>query len=449
MLLTILSFIVKNIAYIFFGTLTLFILFRIYRRRSHQENAQALLDEALRSTNAEPLSLHPEIDPNKCSGCGACTMACPEGDIIRMINHRASLVSPTKCVGHGECERACPMDAITLVFGTKTRGADIPRLTVNYETNVPGMYIAGELGGMGLLRNATRQGAMATQHAIANLASAGKAQVDVLIVGAGAAGLTSALACIAAKKSYLLIEQEKFGGTIAHFPRQKLVMSHPLDLPIVGRLKFNSNVISKENLLGYWGEIRKRTGLKVHEGVKFNKVEKRGSVFVAQTSHGEYTARKVVLAMGVRGTARKLGVPGEELPKVTYNLIEPEQYQKKNVIVVGGGNAASEAALMLSERRWGNKVTMLVRGPTLDRTNDTNRAKIEAQVAKGALDVLYDCEVKEIEAHQVKFVRGGRELGVLPNDFVFIFAGAEMPRAFLMSLGVKIDKKFGEALRAR
>jgi thioredoxin reductase (NADPH) len=422
------------------------VIITIRNRSAHQSNAKALLDQAVRTTNNEPLSLHPEIDPNLCSGCGACTLACPEGDILKMINHKAQLVSPTQCVGHGECERACPMSAITLVFGTKTRGAEIPRLTGNYETNVPGMYIAGELGGMGLIRNAVKQGAMAAEHAIANLGTE-KAQYDLFIVGAGAAGMAAGLSAIAGKRSYMLVEQEKFGGTIANFPRQKLVMSHPLELPIVGKRKFESNTIPKEGLLEYWHQIRKQTGLKVNEGTRFETMEKRDGVFHIKTSKGTVTARKIILAMGVRGTARKLGIEGEGLTKVTYNLLEPEQYKRRRVVVVGGGNAAAEAALMLSEARYGNQVHMIVRTPSLDRCNDENRRKLTEQEKKGRVQIWYNAHLVRIEEKKVTFERGGKA-GELDNDYVFIFAGAEMPRAFLMSLGVAIDKKFGEGLRA-
>jgi thioredoxin reductase len=334
------------------------------------------------------------------------------------------------------------MSAIKLVFGTKTRGADIPRLSANYETNISGLYIAGELGGMGLLRNAVKQGAASAEHAISTLRGE-KAKYDLVIVGAGAAGMAAALTAIAHKRSYLLIEQDKFGGTIAHFPRQKLVMSHPLELPGIGRARFESNTISKEDLMTFWGEVRSQTGLKVLEGTKFENVTKQGSIFHVTTSRGVVSAARVILCMGVRGSARKLGIPGEDLPKVTYNLIEPDQYRKKKIVIVGGGNSAAEAAVMLADGRRGNQVHMVVRGAGLDRCNDENRRKVEALVEKRQLVIWFDSHVSTIAKDSVTVERAGQP-GRMPNDFVFIFAGAEMPRAFLMSLGVQVDKKFGE-----
>lgn len=438
------EFALGHIPLLFFSAAAVYVVYMIKQRRDHLSNAQELLTKAISTSNHEPLSLHPDIDPHLCTGCGACTTACPEGDILKLVNHKAVLVSPSNCVGHGECERACPMGAIKLVFGTKTKGAEIPRLTPNYETNIPGMYIAGELGGMGLIRNAVRQGALAAEHALTHL-TATQAQYDIVIIGAGAAGMAAGLAAIARKKKYLLIEQDKFGGTIANFPRQKIVMSHPIELPLVGRRVFDSNVISKEGILGYWEDVRKRTGLKVKEKTKFETVERKENLFVIKTNQGEFTASKVILAMGVRGSARKLGVEGEGLSKVTYNLIEPDQYQHKHVLVVGGGNAAAEAALMLSHERLKNKVLLFVRTETMDRCNDENRRKLEALEKQGRLKIWFNTHVVKIDPEFVKFNKAGTVQKV-KNDYVFIFAGAEMPRQFLMSLGVQIDKKFGEGL---
>lgn len=441
----ILNFIVDNIVLTFILGVGIFSMYRIFRREKHQKEAKKILSKAVKSGLNEPLSLHPEIDPGICAGCGSCTNVCPEGDIIKLINHKAVLVGPSKCVGHGECEKSCPMGAIKLVFGTKTRGMEIPRLNSNYETNVPGLYIAGELGGMGLIRNAIKQGIQSTTDAARKLPQE-KADYDLIIVGGGPAGLAAGVTAIAQKRSYLLLEQNSFGGTVYNFPRQKIVMSHPFELPIVGKFKFESNRISKEQLLKYWNEVRKKTGLKVQVNTKFEGLEKIGNIFKVKSSKGEYTARKVILCMGVRGSPRRLGVPGEDLPKVTYNLLDPEQYQGKKVIVVGGGNAAVEAAQMLSEKRWGNQVHLLVRGPGFDRCNEDNMKLILEMESKKLLSIWYHSSVQEIAPGLVK-VKKQEEIIDLQNDFVFVFAGAELPHKFLMSLGVEIDKKFGEGMK--
>lgn len=418
---------------------------QVQRQKSRQQNAQKILQKAMSTATNEPATLHPEIDPAKCGGCGACTTACPEGDILQLVNHKAVLVSPSKCVGHGECERACPFNAITLVFGTKTRGVDIPRVSTHYETNVPGLYIAGELGGMGLIRNAVKQGAAAARHAFQKM-PVHSAQYDLIIVGAGPAGIAAGLAAIAQKKKYLIVEQNTFGGTVANFPRQKLVMTYPADLPLVGKMKFAQNKISKEELMQYWKDIRSQTGLQIKEKTVFSGLQPDGQHFKVSTSAGDFTASKVILATGVRGTPRKLGLANEDLSKVTYNLEDPQQYQAKNICVVGGGNAGVEAAQMLANPKLKNNVFLLVRGPQFDRCNEENQKKIRDMEAKKWVQIWFDSSVTQIESNHVVVNKKGQNFKI-DNDFLFVFAGAELPHKFLMSLGVKIDKKFGEALK--
>lgn len=440
----IIEFLYNNIILILFSTLLFFVYKSMRNRNQHHKVAKKLIEKAITTGMNEPLTLHPEVDASRCAGCASCTLVCPEGDILKMIDHKAVLVAPTKCVGHGECERACPFEAIKLVFGTKTRGMDIPRLSSNYETNVPGLYIAGELGGMGLIRNAIKQGALAGLDALKKLTQ-DTADYDLIVVGAGPAGIAASLAAIAEKKSYLCIEQGSLGGTVYNFPRQKIVMSHPFELPMMGSKKFDSNKVSKEELLEYWNGVRKKTGLKISEQVKFENLEKKGNIFSVKTNAGTHTSKKVILSMGVRGSPRKLGVPGEESSKVTYNLLDPEQYQQKNIIVVGGGNAGVEAAQMLGEERWKNKVHLLVRSSSFDRCNEDNIKRITSMEQKGLVDIWYNSSVQEIMSTEIR-IKKSDEVITLQNDYVFVFAGAEMPHKFLMSLGVQIDKKFAEGL---
>jgi thioredoxin reductase/Pyruvate/2-oxoacid:ferredoxin oxidoreductase delta subunit len=417
----------------------------VAQKNRKQKIAKKFLEKAIKTNSDEPLTLHPIVDSAKCMGCGACTRVCPEGDILQMINHKAVLVTPTKCVGHGECEAACPFDAIELVFGTKTRGMDIPRLTSHYETNIEGLYIAGELGGMGLIRNAIKQGVLAGQHAITNLNSKIKADYDLFIVGSGPAGLALSLAAIAAHAKYRTIEQNSFGGTVKNFPRQKIVMSHPADLPLVGKMIFAKNKISKEALLTYWDDIRKQTGLHISENEQFESLEKSDGRFTVKTNRGKYTARKVILAMGVRGSPRRLGLSNEDLPKVTYNLLDPAQYQGRNIAIVGGGNSALEAAEQLCKKKYGNRVTLIVEGANMDRANDENIDKVEMLQRNGFLHIWFNSQVKEIEPDSISIERAG-VLAKLENDFLFLFIGAEYPHKFLMSLGIQIEKQFGKKL---
>jgi len=136
------------------------LVFAIYlglRARSHRQG-NATLQASEASGLMEPASLHPVFDEALCIGCGACVNACPEGNVIGLIRGKAKLTNPSHCIGHGACKVACPFDAITLVFGTEKRGIDIPNVSQTFETNVPGIFIAGELGGMGLVANAVERG---------------------------------------------------------------------------------------------------------------------------------------------------------------------------------------------------------------------------------------------------------------------------------------------------
>lgn len=417
------------------------------KRTTHQVVAKRKWEDAVAKKMNEPISLHPEIDPSLCGGCGACVAACPEGDIIKLINHRAQLIEPAKCVGHGQCQASCPFDAIQLVFGTKTRGMELPKIDGNFQTNVPGMYIAGELGGMGLIRNAVKQGKLAGEHATKNLRSGLNTDFDVIVVGAGPAGLSAALVAAMEKKKYVCIEQNKFGGTIYNFPKQKVVMSFALDLPMVGQFKFKANKVSKEELLSLWHHVRKQASLNVKEECRFINLKKKGDIFEVETSKGIMTAQKVILGMGVRGTPRKLGLANEELPKVTYNLLDPDQYQQKWIAVVGGGNAGVEAAQYLCKASLKNKVFLLVRGDTFDRCNEENQKIITDYEKRGMVQICYNTSVDQIEQDYLMVKRDGKVMR-LQNDYLFVFAGAIMPFAFLKSIGVQIETKFGEPVKA-
>jgi putative YpdA family bacillithiol system oxidoreductase len=407
--------------------------------------AKAKLQATIASGKTEAYALWPKIDPVKCAGCGICTRVCPEGDILQMVDGFPVLVSPTKCVGHSMCFRSCPYGAITMVFGTEKTGKQVPHYNENYETNVEGMYIAGELGGMGLIANAIKQGTWAAGHAIANLDKSVQADVDVLVVGAGPAGIAAALKCVEQRVRYRCIEQNTVGGTVYNFPRQKLVMSHPASLPIVGKMDFPRNRIVKEELLRYWAEVRQRTGLRVDERVKFENATKRGKVFEVETSAGTLTAKKVILAVGVGGTPRKLGLPNEDSEKVTYKLSDPEQYQNNKIVVVGGGDSAVEAAQRVGDPRLRNTVHLLVRGDALSRCKEENKNKIEAMARAGQVHIFYSTQIKEIHPDKVVLDKQGQRVD-LPNDYIILFMGTVPPFDFLKKMGIGIRTLYGEPL---
>jgi thioredoxin reductase/ferredoxin len=419
------------------------IIWAMYLRRygKRQQAVIEIRDAARRDGLTEPASLHPVIDPLRCIGCGSCVSACPERTVLGLIDHKAELVNPTYCVGHGACRAACPEDAITLVFGTEKRGVDIPLVHPNFETNVPGIFIAGELGGMGLIRNSVEQGRQAME-SIAKLKGIGQGRyLDVVIVGAGPAGFAASLAAMERKLRFVTLEQDTLGGTVAHFPRGKVVMTAPMNLPLVGKVKINET--RKEALLELWQEVQRKTGLKINEGERVEEIHKNELGFSVKTGRGVYETRAVLLAIGRRGTPRKLGAPGEELPKVVYRLLDPEQYRGRHVLVVGGGDSALEAAASIADEA-DTTVTLSYRAEAFSRCKEKNRRKVQEAEAAGRLRVLLQSEVKEITPDGVRLDHRGQRLD-LPNDAVIVCAGGILPTAFLKTIGIEVETKFGTA----
>jgi len=409
------------------------------RSRRHK----AVLEDNLRAGLMEPNTLHPVIDPARCLGCAACARACPEKSVIGIIDGKAALVEPTMCVGHGACATACPTNAITLVFGTETRGVDIPLLSPEFETTVPGIFIAGELGGMGLIKNAIEQGRQAIVHA-AQAARRIRAEVgvlDVAIVGCGPAGLAASLGAMERKLAFVTLDQASLGGTVAHFPRGKVVMTAPATLPLVGTVKFGE--ISKESLLAFWQKVLADTGLKPRFEEQVLAIRRSGEVFDITTSKGGYRAKTVLLAIGRRGTPRTLDVPGEELGKVVYRLIDAEQYAGQRVLVVGGGDSALEAALQVAEQP-GTRVTLSYRSASYARARSKNRERMAAAVAAGQITELLESQVTAIAPNEVQLVHRGAPIA-LGNDIVVVCAGGVLPTQFLREVGIGVETKFGEA----
>ncbi len=425
--------------------ITLIVAWYWHRHSRREESSLGALVSATEQGMIEPPTLHPEIDHTKCIGCRSCVAACPEQyahTVLGMIGKKAHLVGPTNCIGHGTCKTVCPADAITLVFGTARRGVDIPTVRPDFQTNVPGVFIAGELGGMGLIRNAVEQGRQAMNSIKQLVARPHKNKLDIVIVGAGPAGITATLAAKEWGLRSATIEREELGGTIAHFPRRKLVMTQPADLPIVGKMRFRE--VQKETLIDFFAEVEKKTGIVINYGEQVERIEAApNGGYAVRTNRRVYNTRAVLLAIGRRGTPRKLEVPGEERDKVVYRVIDPEQYRNLHVLVVGGGDSALEAATTIAAEP-GTTVTLSYRSGAFTRAKQKNRERVDEMVAAGRLRVLLNSNVASIGEKDVAIDCGG-SVETVPNDAVVISAGGILPSGFLRSVGIEVETKWGTA----
>jgi thioredoxin reductase (NADPH) len=413
----------------------------VFWKRKKTHKYLAIKIAAIEAGLTEPASLHPTIDPALCLGCGTCATACPEHDVIGIIHGKAELIEPTHCIGHGACAVACPTGAITLVFGTKKRGIDLPRVGPDFQTNVPGIFIAGELGGMGLIRNAVEQGRQAVESINKARKPTAAGVYDLVIVGSGPAGLASALNAKHHNLNYVVIEQDDLGGCVFKYPRGKIVMTAPAVLPLVGQVNFRET--TKEALLDFWKEIETKYQLHVRYRERVDGVNKEGDVFIIKTTAETLRSNAVLLAIGRRGTPRRLEVPGEDLPKVVYQLIDAEQYRGKHVLVVGGGDSALEAAGTIAEQP-GTTVTLSYRSEAFSRAKQKNRERVDRMSKDGTMNVMLSSKVKGITAESAEIEwNGAREK--IRNDAVIICAGGILPTEFLKAAGIDMETKYGTA----
>ncbi|MCF6282700.1 MAG: NAD(P)-binding domain-containing protein [Candidatus Polarisedimenticolaceae bacterium] len=427
--------------FIYLVPLLFLLLWETYRRGARNQKSLRYLEKAKDEQLTEPASLHPVIDHNLCIGCNACVEACPEKNVLGIISGKAHLITPSNCIGHGACKLACPMGGITLVFGTATRGVDIPQTNEQFETNVAGLYIAGELGGMGLIRNAVIQGQQAISAIKSTIQPEHRQDYDVVIIGAGPAGFAATLEAKVAGLRYLTIEQESFGGTVAHFPRGKIVMTSPVVMPFVGKVQFRET--TKEALLEFWQALKTKSAIKISFKERMSEITPIADGFTIQTNRGCYTTHKALLALGRRGTPRKLGVANEELAKVTYQLTDPEQYCGQHMLVVGGGDSALEAALSLADQPQ-TTVTLAYRSAAFSRAKAKNRKQIEHYATTDKLTLHMQTTVHAIGEHQVVLQQSEQQID-LKNDAIIVCAGGVLPTAMLKASGIQVETKYGTA----
>jgi thioredoxin reductase/Pyruvate/2-oxoacid:ferredoxin oxidoreductase delta subunit len=405
------------------------------RKTRRRERAALAAAERGKLHSGGPRAQHPHIDVSHCIGCGACVDVCPEGNVLAVIAGKAAIVNGHKCIGHGVCAEVCPVGAIEIVMADPSISADMPRLSREFETNIPGLFIIGELGGLALIKNAVNQGRECMDTIARRVASQPSTPdiLDVCVVGAGPGGLSASLRAVERALSCVTLEQEEIGGTVAKYPRQKLVMTSPVEFPLHGR--FKKMEISKEELLAFWASVIARGDLTVRTGEKVQAIDREpDGTFRVTSTGGSVRARHVVLALGRRGTPRKLNIPGEELPKVMYSLIEADAYVDSKILVVGGGDSAVEAALGLAYQK-GNQVTLSYRQAEFSRIKERNAQKLREAIKGKKLRVLYESQPTEVREKSVLISVGGA-VTELPNDWMWVFAGGEPPNAFLKKVGV-------------
>jgi thioredoxin reductase/Pyruvate/2-oxoacid:ferredoxin oxidoreductase delta subunit len=429
-----------------FGIATVICLFflLIYLRKLNIREKRAMEAAKRGAVYSEgPRAQHPQIDTNLCIGCATCTNVCPEGDVLAMLGAQAAIVNAHKCVGHSLCAEACPVGAIKMVMANPKMSADLPVLSPEYETSVANLFIAGELGGLALIKNAINQGrdcvdTIAKRWSANRGAGSQPGVFDLVIVGAGPAGISASLRAIERKLNYITIEQDEVGGTVAKYPRQKLVMTSPVEFPLFG--KFKKFELSKEDLITFWKSNLQKVAFNVRTGEKVENIQKgEDGILTVTSAKGQYRARAVVLGLGRAGNPRKLGVKGEELPKVMYRLIEADHYMNKKILVVGGGDSAVEAAMGLADQK-GNQVTLSYRKESFGRIKDRNAQRLQECMRTGKLEVVFNSVPVQIGPDAV-VLQINDTTRKMPNDFVWIFAGGEPPRAFLDKIGVRLGDK--------
>jgi putative YpdA family bacillithiol system oxidoreductase len=421
------------------GGIICFFFLMVYLRSLKKREARAReAAEKGKLFSEGPKAQHPHIDSNYCIGCATCTSVCPEGDVLAMIGGKAVIVNGHKCIGHGLCADACPVGAITMVMASPSMAVDMPTLNPEYETTVSNLFIVGELGGLALIKNAVNQGRDCVDSIASRLKQPGSPRSaegvhDVIVIGAGPAGISASLRAIEHKLKYLTIERDEIGGTVAKYPRQKLVMTSPVEFPMYG--KFKKMQLSKENLLAFWDMILNRSDFNVTTGEKVEDVQKDDQgIFTVTTISNRYRSRAVILALGRAGEPRKLGVKGEDLPKVMYRLIEADHYINKKILVIGGGDSAVEAAMGLAHQA-GNQVTLSYRSERFSRIKERNAIRIDECARSGKIKMLFNSNPVEFKPQSVILEVAGVKHEI-PNDFVWIFAGGTPPNAFLKKIGV-------------
>jgi thioredoxin reductase/NAD-dependent dihydropyrimidine dehydrogenase PreA subunit len=421
----------------------------IFREIKKKKEAQKLINrivpvfnlsdsdlERIETVHPEGKKLHPVINTSICVGCGTCVFSCQENDALYLINGKSTLVNAFACKSHGECERQCPTGALQLVEYGKRMKVSIPEIDEHYQSNIKGIYIVGALSGAGLIKEAINQGRAAVNHIMRDVFPDNLPRV--VVVGAGPAGLSAFLSCRKFGLPSICLEKEATANTIRKFPKKKILMAEPVDMPIYGPLWVGDT--TREKLLEAWERILDKTGVEIFTGSRLEDIRGSDGNFIVTASEQEFACQKVILALGNRGVPRKLKVPGENGSNVFYQLLDAKEFSGSTVTIAGAGDSAVEAALSLLAQQC--RVYIVVRGDGFPRVKSKNRDKIARAIEKNAVTVFFTSRITSVKSNTITIVDSFSEQSRhLPNDYVFIMIGGELPLQLLERIGISVVEK--------
>lgn len=324
---------------------------------------------------------------------------------------------------------------------------DRPVVDAEGRSTVPGIYVIGDLAGSPVIKLAMADGVRVIESLVREQRSGGGRDVpddvvEVIVVGAGAAGLNAALEAKSRGLSVIVLERGEIANTIENFPEGKWVYAEPDDVPPRGKLWLDG--ATKEDLIARWHETVREAALDVRTGEELLSIERGSSgIFTLVTSGSKYRARYVVLATGQRGNPRSLGVPGEEQEWVYHRLYSPKHYRDEDILVVGGGNSAVEAAVTLAEA---NRVVLSYRGTEVTRVFKENRQRLDDAVAADRVELVLGSNVTSFGDRTAQLSLADGASRSVRCDHAFVLIGADLPREFLRGLGLRLEGDWSGSL---
>jgi len=317
-----------------------------------------------------------------------------------------------------------------------------PEINENGETSVKGIYIAGDLTGIPLLKLAAESGKKIISTITDNpdfqkrKSDVNNREIyDLVIIGAGPAGISAGIEAANQNLKFTIIESAQKFNTIVNFPKGKPIYAEPVDYNQQSVLKINDG--TKESLLEELENQLSGIDLPVEEGVMVERIDNRGDHFELITEKGNYKALRVVLAIGKSGNARMLNVPGENLPKVYNRLFDPADASGHDVLVVGGGDSALETAIATAE--YASSVKLSYRKSSFARPKEGNIEKLNQLVQQGKLILLMESNVKEVKDNSVLIVDKKGNDSELDNTMIFMMIGRELPIDFFKRSRIKME----------